>query len=187
MICVYMIIGISCIIFHQSLLLIILPFLCSLIRGLSIIAPRFESFKIEGDSIYAYTFYRSRQISIPDELVLVFSLADLCPPLAVPTAIGKETHILKDKIAVNVLGHLNVYSVLEVLHRHKMRTCTMSSVKYSFDEYQFIYSFVCDKPVLEELMNNRKCHVIVPRSLVDQVNRLTNITAIHVYDNSEHA
>ena len=93
------------------------------------------------------------------------SHADVCPPLAMHTDMGNKTHILKDKVAVSILQKMPVEVVLDVLHRNYVRKYTTSRIRTVFDDYRYIYSFVCNQSLLDALIANRKCLLILPESL----------------------
>lgn len=96
----------------------------------------------------------------------VVSYADICPPLAVRTVVGNQTHILKDKFAVSILKEMPAEVALEILHRNRAQKYTNSNIQTVFDDYRYIYSFVCDQSLFDELIANRECLLIIPESLI---------------------
>jgi len=95
------------------------------------------------------------------------SYADVCPPLTINTTYGNPTHILKDKFAVSILQKMPAEDVLEILHQklYLVQKYTTSSIRAVFDDYRYIYSFVCDQFLLDALIDSKKCLLIVPESL----------------------
>ena len=49
-----------------------------------------------------------------------------------------------------------------------------------FDECDFIYSFVCNQSLLDALVNNRKCILVIPGSLSDKFYVDSNTVNIHI-------
>ena len=87
-----------------------------------ILAPQFEHFILTSDFIItSYIGRKKHAIELPSELTLVISYVDICPPLAVRTAIGNRTHILKEKYAVSILHELPLEIALEKLHLNHLK------------------------------------------------------------------
>lgn len=159
-------------VFKASVFWVILPILLAVIRFLTIWLPNRETFSIQDGVITARSELRRkvRIIELPQELTLIISLADLCPPFAIRTAVDHQTHILKDKYAVTILKQLPLAQALEHLHRNGMRKHSMRSVQNVFDEHQILYSCVCDQTLLGRLTEGRDCLVILPEALAGAVN-----------------
>lgn len=104
-------------------------------------------------------------VDLPSELTLILSYVDICPPLAVHTAVGNRTHILKGKVGISVLQKLSADSVLEKLHQNHIQQYTTSRIKTVIDEHFYIYSFVYNQIIFDALVENRRCSLIVPESL----------------------
>ena len=59
--------------------------------------------------------------------------------------------------------------VLNRLHCNNfVKKYTMSMMKDIFT-YNYVYSFVCDQNLFESIIKGRNCLVIVPQSLVEQI------------------
>ncbi len=153
------------IVLELSSLFVIIPLVYALIRLVVILVPHCEQFTINGDSISVFRGRQSETIRLPEELTLIVSYADVCPPLTIRTAVGNQTHILKDKFAVSILKKIPLEDTLELLHRNCMRKYTISSIRNAFDEHCIYYSFVCNRFLLDALISNKKCLLIVPESL----------------------
>ena len=153
------------IILELSPLFVFFPLLCVIIRLVAIFVPHCERFTINGDSISVFRGRQTETIRLPEELTLIVSYADVCPPLTIRTAVGNQTHILKDKFAVSILKKMRLEDTLELLHRNCMRKYTISSIRNAFDEHCIYYSFVCNRFLLDALIDNKKCLLIVPQSL----------------------
>lgn len=135
-----------------------------------ILSPQLEQFVIDSDIIISRFGRKKHTINLPNELTLVISYADICPPFAVRTAIGNRTHILKGKYAVSILHKLPLNIALEKLHSNYVKTYTTSTIQRVFISHQYIYSFVCDdQSLLSRLIMNKQCQLIVPESLRDQI------------------
>ena len=146
-------------------LFVIFPSLYAIIWLGVILVPHCEQFSINSDSISVFWFRQTKTIRLPAEFTLIVSYADVCPPLAVHTAIGNQTHILKDKFAISILKKMPVEVALETLHQNRIQKYTTSSIRTVFDDHRYIYSFVCDQFLFDALIDSRKCVLIVPESL----------------------
>ena len=79
------------------LILIVIALVYAFIWLIKILVTINESFMIVDNDIIISKIGKAQKIPIPSELTLIISYADVCPPLAIRTATGKQTHILKDK------------------------------------------------------------------------------------------
>ena len=161
--------SIGSMILELSFLFIAFPLVLAAARLWAILAPHREKFIMCDHSITVLLGKKRRTIILPPELTLVVSYVDICPPLAVCTAIGNETHILKDKCAVSILQKMPLDAVIEALHRNQIRRYTTSIVQRAFDDYRYIYSFVCDPSHIDWLIANQKCLLIIPESLQEKI------------------
>lgn len=178
-IAVFLLFSIAGIALDSPLFFIILPAVYAAIRLWAIIAPQYERFVLHNDSITVSVGRHERIISLPSKLTLVVSYADICPPLAIRTAVGKQTHILKDKYAVSILHEMPLNVALEGIHRNSIRRYTSSRIQVVFDDYRYIYSFVCNQTLLDELIANRNCLLVVPESLFGIIS--INKSTVNVY------
>ena len=166
---VLLLFSIACLVLKLSFLFAIFPFVYAVIWLVSILIPHREQFAINNDTITTFVGKRRQTICIPSELTLIISYADICPPLAVRTAYGNETHILKDKFAVSILQKMPKEKALEILHQSRVQMYTTSVIRTAFDDYHYIYSFVCNQSLLDELIANRECLLIVPETLSKKI------------------
>ena len=172
------------IVLELSFLFVVFPSVCAMIWLVTILVPHFEHFSINSDSISVFKCRQTKTIHLPEELTLIVSYADVCPPLTVRTVGGNQTHILKNKFAVSILQKMSVDVVLEILHKNRMHKYTTSSIRNSFEGQQYIYSFVCDQFLFNDLIANRKCLLIVPESLSNVLSFKSSIE--NVYIDLEH-
>lgn len=71
----------------------------------------------------------------------------------------------------------------EVINRIQTRTYgeyTMSTIDGLFEEYQYIYSFVCNETLLDEIVRNRKAELLIPKSLVDKVSINAQMGTVYI-------
>lgn len=156
------------VILDQSRIAIFFLGLLVIVQLRSIIEPNRECFSLGDDVIIARKGKHIREIVIPQEPTIVISYADICPPLAVRTAIGNETHILRDKYAVSILQKMPLDSALEILHRGHIQKYTTSTIEIAATHH-YIYSFVCDQELLDSVLHDRDCRIIIPKSLIGKV------------------
>lgn len=152
--------------FELSFLFVVFPLVYAIIWLGVILVPYSERFSINSDSITVFRGSQSKTIPLPLELILVVSHADVCPPLAIRTPIGNQTHVLKNKFAVSILQNIQVTDALKSLHQNRIQMYTTSSIKTIFDDYSYVYSFVCDQLLLDDMLASRKVALIVPESLL---------------------
>lgn len=146
------------------------PAACAVVRLWAIIARNCERFAIGEDSITVSKWGKKQVIALPTQLTLVISYADICPSLATQSAFGRKTHVLKDKYAISIIRKMPLHCALARLHGFYMRKWwTTSGIQDIFQEYTFFYSFVCSQTLLEKLLANRDCLLIVPESLSEKV------------------
>lgn len=157
------------------------PIILAMIWALVILAPYREQFVLHKDKISVISGKKESEFPLPSELTLVISYADVCPPFAIRTPGGNETHVLKDKYAVSILREMPLDTALETLHRNRLKKYTTSSIQTVFNDSRYIYSFVCDQSLLDELTAERSCLLIIPKTLSEKVsiNRGSNVT-VHI-------
>ncbi len=177
---VLMIYSISSSILGLSRFFTILPMIYAMVRLCAILVPQLERFILNNDSITVFRYKKAHTIQLPLKPTIIVSYVDICPPLAIRTAGGNQTHILKDKYAVSILQNTPLDIVLEKLHRNYVRKYTTSRIQMVFDECDFIYSFVCNQSLLDTLVNNRKCILVIPGSLSDKFHVDSNTVNIHI-------
>lgn len=153
------------VILDLSFLFIVFPMICAIIWLLAILLPNCERFSISEDSLLIRKRGKEQKITIPAELTFIISYADICPPLTIRTPIGNQTHILKNKYAISIFEKMPLDFALKCLHKNYIRKYTTSTIKISFDEYRYIYSFVCEYEILNKLLENRNYLLIIPESL----------------------
>lgn len=163
-----------------SFLFVIFPIVYAVIWLGIILLPHREQFAINSDSITVFLGKKTQTIRLPSELTLVVSYADICPPLAMRTAVGNQTHILKDKFAVSILQKMPVDVALESLHKNRVQKYTTSRIQTVFDDHRYIYSFVCNQSLLDELIANRECLLIIPESLFNVISFDPSIMNVHI-------
>ena len=103
---------------NLSIFFVIFPAVCAFIRFFTILKPYFEKFSIDDESI-TICFGNKRTISIPKEITLVVSYADICSPLMIRTVLGNETEVLKDRYALTILHKLPLDTILKTLYKNK--------------------------------------------------------------------
>ena len=135
---VFLLFSIGSIVLKLSFLFAVFPLICAIIRMWIILAPHREKFILYDNSIIVFFCKQTRRLSLPAELTLVVSYADVCPPLTLRTAIGNQTHILKGKFAVSILQKMPLDVAVETLHRNQIRKYTTSIVQRVFDECLYI-------------------------------------------------
>ncbi len=177
---IFLLAAIATVMLDLSFIFLLFSLVYALFWLWAILAPQFEKFAINGNSITVYRGKKKHSINLPSELVLVVSYADIAPPFAVRTVIDKQTHILKNKFAVTILKQMPQNTVLESLHRNYLEKYTMSTIQNNFNDHRYIYSFVCDQDLFNELVSNKNYQIIVPKTLLNQITIDLHQTNVHV-------
>lgn len=168
------------IVLELPFLFVFFPSVYAIIWIGAILVPHCEQFSINSDSISVFKGKQTKKIHLPTELTLIVSYADICTPLTIRTAVGNKTHILKDKFAISILQKIPVEIALETLHQNRMQKYTSSSIRNSFVEHRYIYSFVCEQFLFDALIANRKCLLIVPESLSKVISFESSVENVYI-------
>lgn len=179
-ICLMLIFVVACLVLKLSAAYIIVPLLYAVVIMHSILNPNRELFEITDDAIIIKKGKKEKQIKIPNELSLIISPVDICPPLSARTAVGNGTHILKGKYAVSVLMKMDMDEMVKKVHRGYIKQYTTSTIKNNFEEYNFFYSFVCNDVLLNEISRNRNVNLLVPKSMVDKISLGKQVPEMHI-------
>lgn len=162
--------AISSILLNLPFFYVVIPVFYALIRLSFIIMPHLERFSIHNKSIIVSKWgKKSYTIGLPEELTIVISYVDISPPLAGRNGIGNTTHTLNKRYAVSIMHKMSLETVLGELHKSYIKRHTTSTIKMIFDGYRYIYGFVCNQVLFDELIANRKCLIIIPESLLEKV------------------
>lgn len=172
--------SISSIILNLAPIFVVFPIVYAVAWLWVILAAHREQFVIRNDYITIFRGKTTHTIELPTDIALVVSYADICPPMTVRTAVGNKTHILKDKVAVSILQKMPADDILEALHRNHIHRYTVSSIRMVFDDCHYIYSFVCTQSLLNELVANRKCLLILPESLSKAISVNSCFVNVHI-------
>lgn len=172
--------SIASIILDLSPVFIIFPMAYAVAWLWIILAPHCEQFILCKESIIVFYGKKTHTIDLPSELTLVVSYADICPPLAKRTAVGNQTHILKDKYAISILQKTSLNVALEALHRNYVQKYTTSRIQTIFDDYRYIYSCVCSQSLIDALIANRNYVLIIPESLLEVVSIDSSIVNVYI-------
>ena len=160
--------------------LLIWPLLLLMIMAWSIYKPNSERFLISGDTITIMQGRKKQKVSIPSEPTLVVSYADVCPPLAKRMSYGNQTYMLKGRYAISILQKIPLETALVRLHQNYTRKYTTSTVEACFDEYLYVYSFLGNQEILDKLLADRNCQIIIPETLLNQVSIELHQINVHI-------
>lgn len=158
------------IVLRLSFLFVAFPTMYVLFWGWTILDQNCEKFMLTEDAIITVKHGKKQMRYLPSELSIVVSYVDICPPFSRNVSVGNKTHILKDRYAVSILKNTPLTTILGDLHQIPISKYTTSTIQAVFDDHRYIYCFVCtDFTLIESIMHNRECLVIVPRSLQEKV------------------
>lgn len=145
-----------------------------------IISPSRERFYLSSQEITVIKRGKKQCIHFPSDVCLIISYADIRPPFAMRTASGNETHILKGRYAVSILQRMPLNDALDRLHKGYLRRYTTSTIRACFEEFRYIYCFVCDNELLDLILHDKNCLLIVPESLASQVSTNHPNVTVHI-------
>ena len=159
--------------------LLIWPLLLLMDMVWSIYRPNSERFLISGDTITIMQGGKKQTVSIPSEPTIIVSYAAVCPPLA--KRIGDyRAYMLKGRYAISILQKIPLGTAFERLHKNYTRKYTNTTVEACFDEHLFVYSFVGNQEILDKLLSNRNCQIIIPETLLNQISIDSHQINVHI-------
>lgn len=155
---------------YTPFFLIIFPLIFSAVLVWSVLSPNREQFAISKNIITVVKGRKPIQVEIPLKVTLIISYADICPPFArrSATSMAKQSYSLRGKYAVSILQKMPLEFTLQRLHQNLAKRYTNSSIQNDFGN-KFIYSFVCDQILLNQLLDCWHCFVVIPKSLTNKV------------------
>ena len=113
----------------------------------------------------------------------IIAYADFCPLFAEKLNSGNHTYMLKDRYSISIVSGDSLEFIFNKLHSNYAKKYTTSSVEEKFKmNADLIYSFVCDNDLLNELIKNRNCQIIIPESLKGDVELKNTASANIIYD-----
>ena len=134
--------------------------------NMAILIPYAERFRICNDTIITQGLFRTEKVDIPDDISIVISYLDNSTHLARRSAahVSPQVFILQGKYMVSILKRVPMPTLLEKLHSPLVNPYTNSTVMDSFCS-EFIYSFVWNQMLLDQIIQNRNCSIVIPKSL----------------------
>ena len=159
--------------------LFILPLLVLIFMVWSIYEPNSERFLISDDTITITKGRKKQNVFIPSSPTFVISYADVCSSFAKRVNYGNQTFMLKGRYAISILQNTPIEITLAQLHSNYTRKYTNTTLEVYFDEKQYVYSFVGNQEILDKLIANRNCQIIIPESLFNQIS--IDLHQVNVY------
>ena len=161
--------------------LLFFPLLLILSMVWSVYRPNSEHFLIYGNNISIMQGRNKRTVSIPNEITLVVSYADICPPFAKHIGCyGNQIYMLKGRYAISILQNIPLKTVFERLHQNYTQKYTNTTVEECFEKHLYVYSFVGDQELLDNLISKYNCQIIIPETLLNKVSVDLRQENIHV-------
>ena len=134
---------------------------------------------VSDDTITITKGRKKQNVFIPSSPTFVISYADVCSSFAKRVNYGNQTFMLKGRYAISILQNTPIETTLAQLHSNFTRKYTNTTLEVSFDENQYVYSFVGSQEILDKLIANRNCQIIIPESLLNQTS--IDIHQVNVY------
>lgn len=160
--------------------LLVWPIVLSLYTAWSVYDPNRERFLIIGNTIITKKGKKKQEIIIPYEATLIVSYADIGTLLSKRLDAPNEKYPLKNRYAVSILQKMELADVLTHLHGKYATKYSNESIEASFYSWHFCYSFVCNQELLDKLLQNRQCLLIIPESLKEKVTFSSKIENVYI-------
>ena len=87
---------------------------------------------------------------------------------------------MKGKYAISILQKMPLDEALKALHSNYIQKYTNNTIETVFSDCRYIYSFVCCQSLLDELLTNRKCLLIIPESLSKVISFEPSIENVYI-------
>lgn len=130
----------------------------------SVVIPYMEKFTFNQKRIIACKGRAVYEKIFPEKIIVVISYADMCTDLAKRVSLINQTYVLKESWAISILDNVGVEKVLERLHRKGAFRYTNCWIEEWLAQY-FVYSFVCNQSILEEVLLDKDFTLIIPETL----------------------
>ena len=160
--CVFFAIGL---VYVDELFLVPVPIIWAIVLIWAIISPNIESFSVSNEYITARKGNQSKNILLPEEILIILAHADISPPLTVATALRNPTNMLKGKYSFSVLQGMTAKEAINQIHKSYVRIYKTSVIRGSIDEFYYLYDFVCSETVIKEIIMKRRCQIVIPASI----------------------
>lgn len=139
----------------------------------TVLEPNRERFTIINNSIVTRKGKKTKTIALPDELTLIVSDADILDSFSKRRLGLYKSYTLKGRYAISILRRDSAENVIRYLHKNGAREYSNTSIELSFCSCfrveEYIYSFVYNQAAFDMLISNRKCQLIIPKSLLKAV------------------
>ena len=153
--------------------LVIGPCLMVIYLPYTVLEPNRERFTITNNSIVTRKGRKTKTIALPDELTLIVSDADILDSFSKRRLGLYKSYTLKGRYAISILRRDSAENVIRYLHKNGAREYSNTSIELSFCSSfrveEYIYSFVYNQAAFDMLISNRKCQLIIPKSLLKAV------------------
>lgn len=143
--------------------------LIAFVKSISILLPHRERFAINEDGIVVYNGNKVKEIFFPSQFIAIISYADICTNLAKKISKVNRTYNLKKRFSISFVQEISLQEALEKLHgkyTYRYTNCWVEELL----KQNFIYSFVCNQSMLEEILRNKDFTLIIPETLSNMIN-----------------
>lgn len=140
----------------------------SIVDVICTLIPYREKFSVNQTSLMVYKSRTIKEIILPVKMTVVLSYADMCTDLAKRVTLVNQTYMLKGEWSISLLEDVSVNKVIERLHGKGAWRYTNCWVEELLKSH-FIYSFVCNQSVLEEVLSDKNYTLIIPETLLHKI------------------
>lgn len=154
-----------------------------LLEVLSFLSHRIQRFSLCADKVTIKKWFKKEEIALPYELTIIISYVEYPSSISLTNPYGTTTNqssvdIIPGKYAISLLEKTATEEIMKQIHRCCL-PLSQKLIRRVFPD-QYIFSFNGDRMLLNQLLLEHSCNVIIPEYL--QV--FTNIEEkdIHVYN-----
>jgi hypothetical protein len=140
----------------------------SIVNVICTLIPYREKFSVNPMSIMFCKGKVIKEIFFPIKMTVIISYADMTTDLAKRVTLVNNTYILKGDWSVSLLEDVAVDQVIEKLHGNGAWRYTNCWVEYLLKQ-NFIYNFVCNQSMLEEVLCDKNYTLIIPETLLHMI------------------
>lgn len=175
----YILFGIGGIIIGNVLVVGTVFISVSIVNIICILIPYRESFSVNETNFCIYKNNTSIEKNIPKKMIAVVSYADICTDLAKRVTLLNQTYMIKGEWAVSILEDVEINKVIKQIHGKGAKRYTNCWIEELLKQH-FIYSFVCDQSLLEEVLSDKDYTLIIPETLSNDINTKKLKGAIYI-------
>ncbi len=145
-----------------------------------IIINHTESYIVEKGKIITKRGRKTAVLSIPKECILIISYADNGPGVILHNPARSIFGTIKGVYTVSIINSSNINELKDKIEKSLYRMLTPELIKGLFSS-RYIYSFALDYEVLNELVLQTYCTILVPKEILTEIREHISMYIFEVY------